>query len=45
MVHNKAAIGLYKKMGFQIEGRMKDSLLVDGKHVDEYFKGKTFDDT
>lgn len=45
MVHNKAAIGLYKKMGFQIEGRMKDSLLVDGEYVDEYFMGKTLDDT
>ena len=45
MVHNKAAIGLYRKMGFQTEGRMKDSLVVDGRYVDEYLMAKTLDDT
>ncbi|MFX0198827.1 MAG: GNAT family N-acetyltransferase [Candidatus Hodarchaeota archaeon] len=45
MVHNKAAIGLYRKMGFKTEGRMKDSLVVDGRYVDEYLMAKTLDDT
>jgi RimJ/RimL family protein N-acetyltransferase len=40
MVHNEAAINLYKKMGFEIEGVKKHSLLVDGAFVDEYYMGK-----
>ena len=40
MVHNARGVGLYKKMGFQIEGIKKDSLLVDGVYVDEYYMGK-----
>lgn len=40
MVHNEAAINLYKKMGFEIEGVKKHSLLVDGDFVDEYYMGK-----
>jgi RimJ/RimL family protein N-acetyltransferase len=31
---------LYQKMGFQVEGIKKDSLLVDGVYVDEYYMGK-----
>ncbi|MFE7061734.1 GNAT family N-acetyltransferase [Sutcliffiella sp. NPDC057660] len=40
MVHNEAAINLYKKMGFEIEGVKKHSLLVDGTFVDEFYMGK-----
>ncbi|MGD6832870.1 N-acetyltransferase family protein [Sutcliffiella halmapala] len=40
MVHNEAAINLYKKMGFEIEGVKKHSLLVDGTFVDELYMGK-----
>lgn len=40
LVHNEAAINLYKKMGFEIEGVKKHSLLVDGNFVDEYYMGK-----
>ncbi len=40
MVHNQAGLGLYKKMGFEIEGRLNDSLLVDGNYVDEYIMAK-----
>ncbi len=40
MVHNARGVGLYQKMGFQIEGIKKDSLLVDGVYVDEYYMGK-----
>lgn len=37
MSHNEAGIGLYKKMGFEVEGKKRDSLLVDGNYVDEYY--------
>ncbi|WP_417900431.1 GNAT family N-acetyltransferase [Bacillus haimaensis] len=40
MVNNEAAINLYKKMGFEIEGVKKHSLWVDGDFVDEYYMGK-----
>ncbi len=40
MVHNVRGVGLYRKMGFAIEGIKKDSLLVDGDYVDEYYMGK-----
>lgn len=35
MAHNVRAIKLYKKMGFVVEGVSVDSLLVDGRYVDE----------
>lgn len=40
MVHNKRGVGLYQKMGFEIEGIKRDSLLVDGCYVDEYYMSK-----
>ena len=40
MAHNAKALGLYKKMGFEIEGTRKDSLLVNGRYVDEYSMAK-----
>lgn len=40
MTHNERAIRLYTKMGFQIEGTKKDSLLVNGAYVDEYYMAK-----
>ncbi|GMA64190.1 GNAT family N-acetyltransferase [Alicyclobacillus fastidiosus] len=40
MVHNEAGLALYKKMGFTIEGIARDSMLVDGKYVDEYYMAK-----
>lgn len=42
MVHNEAAVSLYKKMGFEIEGIKKKSLNIDGRYIDEYYMGKTF---
>jgi RimJ/RimL family protein N-acetyltransferase len=44
IVENEAGLALYKKMGFQIEGRIKDSLFVDGMYVDEYSMAKILDD-
>lgn len=40
MCHNERAVKLYKKMGFVIEGTKKNSLVVDGQYVDEYYMGK-----
>ena len=40
MTYNTAGIALYKKMGFEIEGTKRNSLLVDGKYVDEYYMSK-----
>ena len=40
MEHNESAIKLYEKMGFKREGLKINSLLVDGKYVDEYYMGK-----
>lgn len=42
MVHNERAIKLYKKIGFEVEGTKKHSLLVNGKWVDEYLMAKIF---
>ncbi|MBA2174627.1 GNAT family N-acetyltransferase [Halobacillus locisalis] len=36
MVHNEAAFHVYKKAGFEVEGRLKHSLCVDGNWIDEY---------
>ncbi len=43
MSHNERAIHLYQKMGFSIEGTKKDSLLVDGRYVDEYYMARILD--
>jgi RimJ/RimL family protein N-acetyltransferase len=37
---NEAALSLYRKMGFVIEGTKKNSLCIDGKFVDEYDMSK-----
>ena len=37
---NEAAVHLYQKCGFQIEGIRKKSMLVNGTYVDEYYMGK-----
>lgn len=41
MQHNKSAIKLYEKIGFKIEGLKENSLMLDGKYVNEYYMGKT----
>lgn len=43
MSHNEAAVALYKKMGFQIEGTKPKSLYIDGGYIDEFYMGKTFE--
>lgn len=37
MAHNYRAIGLYKRMGFVVEGRRSECLFVDGQFVDELY--------
>jgi RimJ/RimL family protein N-acetyltransferase len=33
---NTAGLALYKKMGFEVEGTKKHSLLVNGEYIDQY---------
>lgn len=40
MCHNHAAISLYKKMGYCIEGTKKHSLKIEGNYIDEYYMVK-----
>ena len=40
MCNNVVAKKLYEKMGFQIEGIKKNSMLVNGKYVDEFYMAK-----
>ncbi len=35
-VTNEAALALYRKMGFEIEGRKRHAFFIDGVYVDEY---------
>lgn len=39
MKHNERAIRLYQKIGFEIEGVKKNSLIIDGNYIDEYYMG------
>jgi RimJ/RimL family protein N-acetyltransferase len=40
MQHNEGAIRLYEKMGFKKEGLKENSMIVDGKYVNEYYMAK-----
>lgn len=40
MTHNAAALTMYQKMGFEIEGTARETLLVHGRYVDEYLMAK-----
>ncbi|MBB6452261.1 RimJ/RimL family protein N-acetyltransferase [Salirhabdus euzebyi] len=37
---NEAGVALYKKSGFEIEGTKRNSLMIDGTYVDEYYMSK-----
>ena len=38
--HNEQAIHLYKKMGFELEGIKRDSLLINNQYVNELYMSK-----
>lgn len=40
IAENDAAVALYRKMGFEIEGIKRDSLLIDDEYVDEFYMSK-----
>lgn len=40
MAHNLAAVALYEKAGFVVEGTRRHSMLVDGSYVDEHCMAK-----
>lgn len=40
MTHNLAAVALYEKAGFAVEGIRRHSMLVDGSYVDEHYMVK-----
>jgi RimJ/RimL family protein N-acetyltransferase len=37
MAHNQRAAGLYERMGFSVEGRRAQCLVIDGRFVDELY--------
>jgi RimJ/RimL family protein N-acetyltransferase len=39
-VNNEAALALYRKSGFEIEGRKKHSLFINDSYVDEFWMAK-----
>lgn len=38
--HNHAAVALYKKRGFIVEGLKKESIRIDGSYMNEWFMSK-----
>lgn len=38
-VDNEKAISLYKKLGFEIEGQLKNAMFINGKYFDNYIMG------
>ncbi len=40
VTRNEAGLALYKKRGFEIEGTKRDSLLIHGEYLDEYYMAK-----
>lgn len=37
---NERAVALYKSFGFEIEGRLKSAMVLDGKYADELIMGR-----
>jgi RimJ/RimL family protein N-acetyltransferase len=40
MTHNERAVGLYRKLGYRVEGTRQAALVVDGRVVDEFWMAK-----
>jgi RimJ/RimL family protein N-acetyltransferase len=43
MAENERAIGLYKKQGYEYEGRKRGAIMINGKPVDEIIMAKLLD--
>jgi RimJ/RimL family protein N-acetyltransferase len=43
MAHNRSAVALYERSGFVVEGTRRDSMLVEGNYVDEYYMARMLD--
>ncbi|WP_234922806.1 GNAT family N-acetyltransferase [Lactococcus cremoris] len=43
MINNYAAIALFQKQGFTIEGVRRESMCVDGEFIDEFYMSKILD--
>ena len=43
MTHNRAALALYRKMGFQVEGRRRHAIRLGDAYVDEYAMARLLD--
>ena len=41
--HNQKAIGLYEKLGFEIEGTKRKAGIRGGKYIDEYIMARLRD--
>lgn len=44
MENNPSALALYKKMGFEVEGVKRNSLLVDGEYINDIYMSKLVKD-
>lgn len=42
MAHNERAAALYRRVGYAVEGRARECLLVDGRLADELYMAKLF---
>ena len=42
MTNNENGIKLYKKIGFEVEGIKKNSMVIDDRYVDEYYMAKHY---
>jgi RimJ/RimL family protein N-acetyltransferase len=43
MAHNRSAVTPYEKSGFVVQGARRDSMLVEGNYVDEYYRARLLD--
>jgi putative acetyltransferase len=39
-IDNERAIGLYKKLGFEVEGTQRKSAIRGGEYIDSYMMGR-----
>ena len=42
MTNNEIGIKLYKKIGFEVEGIKRNSIMMDNEYIDEYYMAKLY---